>query len=431
MSKLKVLVLHQMGDPRFRREAVRALEYMIPESRDDINCIVHDASIPFPEYLKSIDWNLIVLGPTFLCNRYNEAAYNKVLEKYSFISHSSACKIALPQDDYDCSGILDEWMITWSVDRIYTVCPEHWDVLYPKSLSRGIVKLGYTGYISDEWIKMWKFPKDYSKRSIDVSYRASKLPPNFGSIGQLKWEIADRFLNAVGSSHNLMLDISVNPKDMIAGLKWHEFVENSRFCLATPSGSSILDPYNNIRKSVNQFLVRKPKAEFTEIEEACFPGVDRDKIFVALSPRNIEAALAETVQIATPSSYSNLMIPIEHFIPLNEDCSNIKDVMSMMRDRSLVLNIRKKCKDSILSEYRLRRSVIVNEIINFAESITSLRNFSNSNYEKEVAIISRYNQNIEVITSKFWKYKRYEYSFKNMLLGLGSRVLKNRFSQLF
>lgn len=52
--KITALSLHQMGDPSCYREAVRLLEYMIPENVSDIDCFVHDAKFPFPDYLNLI-----------------------------------------------------------------------------------------------------------------------------------------------------------------------------------------------------------------------------------------------------------------------------------------------------------------------------------------------------------------------------------------
>lgn len=76
MSRLNVLSLHFMGDPSSRLESVRALEYMVPESRSDVNCVVHDANIPFPSYMKEVNYGLIILGPTFLSQRKNEKIKN-------------------------------------------------------------------------------------------------------------------------------------------------------------------------------------------------------------------------------------------------------------------------------------------------------------------------------------------------------------------
>lgn len=413
-----------MGDPNYRRESVRALECMIPECRPDLNCIVHDADLPFPLYMKEIDFHLIVLGPTFLCSRYNEALFRKTLETYGFIAKTPACKVALPQDDYDCSGILDDWMVDWSIDRVYTVCPEHWDVLYPKSLKQTQIKLGYTGYISDQWIKLWRNPKPHALRRIDISYRASRLPANFGSNGQLKWEIAHKFTQALANIAKCSLDISVDAKDMIPGGKWHEFVEDSRFCLATPSGSSLLDPYNKIRTCVNKYLAKRQNASFNEIESHCFSGQDRLHMFTAMSPRNIEAALAETVQIATQGSYSSLLYPLEHYIPLDEDCFNIREVVKMMSDQSLIDRIKRSCKESILSEPRLRRAVIVDEIIQFAETVVSCRNIIRSNQDKVDRIIDKYEQEIERVARKFWMRRRVISSLKAVAVRMGARHVR-------
>lgn len=425
MSKFNVLVLHRMGDPRYRRETVRSLEYMIPECRPDLNCIVHDSDLPFPDYLKDIDYQLIVLGPTFLCNRYDSTEFNKAKTAYAFIKEAQACKIALPQDDYDCSAILDEWMVDWNVDCIYTVCPEHWVILYPRSIKKIDIRLGYTGYISDKWIDAWKSPKTNSFRKVDVSYRASKLGTNFGRTGQLKWEIADRFKSALKGRSSLEIDISIEQKDLIPGAKWHEFLVNSKFCLATPSGSSLLDPYGNIRNCVNKYSAIKLNAAFHEFERKCFQGEDGKYNFVAISPRNIEAALAETVQIATPSRYSDLMSPDEHYIPLDEDCGNIYEVLQMMKDESLILNMKRQCKEAFLSEPRLRQKNIVNEIIEVAKNHVTKKNLVVRNQTVIDQLFNRYRSEINEIAALFWKRKYFEHKIKSIAVYFGARCVRN------
>jgi len=420
MSRLNILILHRMGDPISYRESIYALEYMIPECSADINCVVHDADLTLPEYLKEVEYHLIVLGPTFLCSRYHPRSLKKILRDYDFIRESNACKVALPQDDYDCSSLLDDWMVRWRVDRLYTVCPDFWGVLYPNYQKFGEIKLGYTGYISDAWLKMWKDPKPHCARTIDISYRASRLSANFGSLGVLKSEIADKFVNAL-PDNNLRLNISIDPKDMIPGKKWHEFMEDSRFCLTTASGSSLLDRRGEFRKSVEIFLLQNPGADFDKTALHCFPGLDNEYVFTAISPRNIEAALAETVQIATPGSYSNLMHPFEHFIPLNENCSNINDILAMVADEALVDKIKFKCKEAILAEPRLRRTVIVNEILQYAESVVSKRNIFGTDQPKVKKLFNRYQQEIGSISKYFWWKSRISRTLFNQL---GGKYLK-------
>lgn len=429
MSKINALVLHWMGDPRFYREAVRSLEYMLPETRPDVNCIVHDTDIPFPEYLKEVDYDLIILGPTFLCNRYYPVCLQRVIKEYDFIKYSSACKVALPQDDYDCSAILDNWMTDWGVDCMYAVIPDHWDLLYPKFSKNKLIKLGYTGYISEKWIDSWKNPKPFSQRKIDVSYRASKLPANFGSIGQLKWRIAENFLQGIGTNQEgYQLDISVNPKDMIPGDAWHSFLENSKFCLITPSGSSLFDEFGTIRNCVQVYTSKFPNASFDEIENHCFQGQDRKYELTAISPRNLEAALSKTVQLATPGSYSGLMTPFDHYIPLEENCSNIKDVLDNMRDETLVTRIQENCRETMLSEKRLRIRTIADEIIELTKDVVSLRKSIGSDQHSIDRKFKKYHLETEQRSKEFWKSKRFKNKVKSVVFSLSGNYLKRMIS---
>ena len=421
---MNILCLHRMGDPCRWLEAVRALEYMVAEVRHDLNVVVHDSDIPLPGYMKDIDYDLIVLGPTFLCSRYYPKILNAVLSEFQFIKYSNACKVALPQDDYDCSEILEDWLLDWDVSLVYTVCPEHWSFLYSRLNNKGKIRLGYTGYISEDWIDSWRSPKPLNLRTVDVSYRASKLPANFGRLGQLKWEIAPQFIKAIENVSRIRLDISIDPKDRIPGKRWHDFLENSKFCLVTASGSSLIDPRGGIRSCVNQYVSYKPEASFREIESVCFPNQDSKYIFTALSPRNLEAALAETVQIATPGTYSGIMNPYEHFIPLAEDCSNITEVLQIMGDQSQISKIQKKCKESVLSESRLRRK----KIINFAEiylsnhqgGVTSDQGRTNSAFD-------RYKAETKEIANSFWQRRRLTLKARSVASKLGVRKIHDFF----
>ena len=420
---MNVLVLHQMGDPRYRREAVRSLEYMIPECRRDLNCVVHDAAIPFPDYLKEIDYHLIVLGPTFLCNRFDSKSFTNTLSNYDFIRMSNACKVGLPQDDYNCSKRLDDWMVSWAVDRVYTVCPDHWGILYPGYSGKGEICLGYTGYISESWIESWSHLKPHSARNIDVSYRSINMPVYFGVVGNLKCEIAHRFLASFPKT-NLRLDISVNQKDMIPGSKWHDFLKDSKFCLATPSGSSLFDPFSYFKDRVTAYTSKYPSAKFDEIAQKCFPGEDGKYLFTPISPRNIEAALAQTVQIATAGLYSGLMRPMENYLPLEQDCSNIGDVLGMMSDTTLVNRIKRYCKESFLAEPRLRREVIVDEIIDFSQSVITKRNILGSSQAKVEKVFGRYENDLLDIARRYWLRRRIKLGVKAVAVKLGARFVK-------
>jgi hypothetical protein len=403
-----------MGPPRYRRKAVVDLEYFIPKYFPNNNHIVHDGSLSLPKYVKDIQWHAIILGSTFLCKCTHPDEFEMTLNDYGWIKDSNAVKIALPQDDYNCSEILDSWMVDWNINLIYSVLSENLDVLYPNYLNKGEIRLGYTGYISDDWLKKWKNPKSYDDRTIDVSYRASNLPANFGSLGYLKGQIGHLFVKEV-KGQNLILDISTDPNDMIPGNEWHAFLENSKFCLTTASGSSLLDPKGIYRIRVETHTMQNPSADFEEIAEACFPGQDCKYTFTAISPRNIEAALLETVQIATPGTYSGIMEPYVDYIPLAEDCSNIEEVLTMMKDKKLVRNIAKNCKKKIIETPRLYLQSLANEIMNYINNNISDKIVINNIQKDNNKYFKKYNRYITINEKYYWLSRYLFYWFKDRI----------------
>ena len=423
-DKLNILILYKMGDPRQWRTAVRDLEFMLPTSAPNHNYIVHPSERPLPPFIKDIDFHGIILGPTFLCNRYRHDHLAKTLVNYDFIRQSDAFKIAMPQDDYDCSAILDRWMTNWNVDIVYSVCDNNWQTLYPLFSKVGQIKLGYTGYITDTWIDSWNNPKPFVLRSIDISYRASKLPPYYGSIGHIKSVIGDRFKSKL-KNDAFKLDISTDPSDFIPGDKWHSFLENSKFCLVSNSGSSLHDPEGEIRASVNRFLSSNANATFEEVLKNCFPDEDCKYVFTAISPRNIEAALSETIQIATPGAYSNILEADRDYIPLDPNCSNITAVVDKMKNHQMTKSIAKRCKQSVLSVDALRANNQAAKMIQQIEAGISAKNIIGTKHEKMKKNISRYHDKFIAHTEQYWKKRRFLQKYRTLL----SRAVNELFSQ--
>ena len=55
--------------------------------------------------------------------------------------------------------------------------------------------------------------------------------------------------------------------------------------------------------------------------------------------------------------------PMEDYIPLKIDCSNIDEVYTIMKDKETVTRIRKNCKSAILNKPELRAKVHVEKTI--------------------------------------------------------------------
>jgi hypothetical protein len=420
---LNILVLHRLGDPLYWRTAVRDLEYLLPDHAGAHRYIVHAADQPLPAYIKDLPFHGIVMGPTFLCARNARHTMAAVLEEFDFVRTSDAFKIALPQDDYDSHAILDRWMVDWRVDVVYAACSEHWDVLYPHYSATGVIRQGYTGYVADSWLDRWRHPRPFAERAIDVSYRARKLPPNFGRIGHIKGVIGERFA-AHPATAGLRLDLSTDPGDLMIGPRWHEFLDSSKFCLATNTGSSLLDPNGDIQRCVERYQMRDADAAFEEVEAQCFPGQDGRYSFTAISPRNLEAALAETVQIATPGPYGGILEAHRHYIALEPDCSNAPDVVAQMSDRTLVARIRADARAAVLDRPELRATTQAASLIEQIAAGAAGKRAPSTPPAQMDATVARYRRDVVDQADLYWRHRRRRLRLRNILVALGARKIK-------
>lgn len=331
---MNILTLHAMGDfSTARRTSIKHCKFL-ETYQPGHNYLFHDFQAPVTPALKAIAWDAILLDVTFLCWRWARprSAYEKLRETYAFVGESDAVKIAFPQDEYDHGGVLDAWLDDWKVDAVYSVVWSHWDLMFPRTKQRAEIIGSLTGYVDDEDIRtISPFAKPYAQRTIDVGYRARRLPPEFGRHGQLKYLLGERFL-AANAGRGMVLDISNRPEDAIVGDGWLRFLGNSKFQLGNEGGSSIWDPDGAIRDRVHAFVAAHPQASFEDVEAACFPGLDRAEPFSAISPRMFETALTRTAQALVRAPYLGELRPDEHYIPIERDLSNMAEVADRMRD---------------------------------------------------------------------------------------------------
>jgi len=419
-TKLSILILHRLGETRSWRESMADKELCLPRFAPDHNYLVHDFGLPLPDYVKGIAFDAIVLTQTFLGSRQDPGLRARLEIVYGDLLRSSSFKIALPQDDYTCSGILDRWMSDWHVDVVYPVCVNDWDALYPNYSKTGKLKQGFTGYINDDLIASTNSLRTISERLTDVAYRAANLSPVFGRMGQIKIEFGERFLK-VATGLPLQIDVSTRQQDTILGTRWYDFIANTRCMLGVKSGSSLLDPDGLINERVFRYLLRHPKASYKEVEAACFQGQDGQYEFTMISPRNLECALFGTVQILTPGHYGDFLQPWEHYIPLEPDMSNFADVAPLLQDHAYLQAMAARCRDSMLSYPQLRYRNHVAELI---EEIQNHTRFTDAERANSVPLIERHRREMVELAPAFWRKQRLVTKARQTLGDMGLRRLK-------
>ena len=359
-----------MGHPSGWKESVRVLEFMIEDNCPDFNVFTHDATFPLHDKFKNNDFDLIVLGPTFLWCRNHTILHEQISEAFAFLKDSKAVKVALPQDEYDGSEFLEDWLLDWKVDVTHSVLWNHWNEVYPRYKQKGKLKKGYTSYIPEKWINKWRNPKPFDDREIDISYRTNEYSRLRCSLRNLKCEIGNKFIEKyanLGLGNKIHLDLKAKNSAIITNHEWHDFMENSKACLATPSGSSLLDKRGETKELIRAYQSGKNSVTFEEVYMKFLKHEEKGMIYSAISPRNLEAALSETLQIATAGEYSGLMDADHDYLRLNEDCSNIKEVLKISSCKQTWNLITQRYKEKILDCRELRVSQALSTIFDEVE----------------------------------------------------------------
>ena len=184
--RLNVLILHDNHDLSQVRRTSFNHSFCLLKYAPWNNYDLQSVRDPVPAFLRRRRFDVVVLDTTFLCWRWTyprEDNFERLLREYAFIAESDAVKVALPQDEYDHSALLDQWLTDWRVDLIYSVCYEYRELLYPKASARADIVEGMTGYIDDaDFAMMSRGARPFAQREIDVGYRAKSLPPYFRTL---------------------------------------------------------------------------------------------------------------------------------------------------------------------------------------------------------------------------------------------------------
>jgi hypothetical protein len=311
----------------------------------------YNAYSPPPNWLRRIPFDAVIFHTTFLCMRWSHL-FPTWKWKLRWLNETPWRKIAIPQDEYDHSEVLDEWLLELGVDVVLSnfESPSR-HVLYPLMRSTASFEHVLTGYVDrDEVASLQSTLRPHSERPLDIVYRASQLPYWFGSHGQLKHQIGS-VVAAAATSRGMQIDISTRPQDTIVGRGWFDFLGAGRVVIGCESGSSVLDRRGEIRAAVQALLAQNPAATFDEIDANMPAGWDSHRFF-AISPRHFEAVATRTCQVLVEGDYDGILVPHRHYIPLRRDFSNLDEVLGRIEDVELTQSVADRAFDDIIEHGR-------------------------------------------------------------------------------
>jgi hypothetical protein len=249
-------------------------------------------------------------------------------------------KAAFLQDEYRFVDRSIGAMRDAGIDLVFSCVPEaSISKVYPPEKMKNIRVVNVlTGYTSSYLTTI--APIELKKRRFDVSYRGRRYPDWHGSMGREKYEIAEQFQKRARFS-GLRTNISCKENDRLYGVGWVELIRNSRAVLGVESGASIFDFSGEIssRTETKRALLGNDGITYGELRRQYFEDLEGTIDLAQISPRVMEAICLRTMCVLFEGSYSGLLKPNVHYLPLKKDFSNFSEVKEKILDKNYVSEI--------------------------------------------------------------------------------------------
>jgi hypothetical protein len=283
-----------------------------------------------PEYCSNFDAIVVHYTLAITHNYYLSPAHRRIISGFAGV------KVLFIQDEYRWIHETRKCMLALGVDVLFS-CAEKpsIDFIYPNSLLPGLQKYTtLTGYVPESLLKKKSF-KSYNEKAIDISYRGRKIPSWIGSLGLEKYWIAEQITLLIPKvAPTLKLDISTNANERMYGESWMNFLESSKAALGTESGASFFDQYGLATFAIDCYESSNPSSKYTDVKERYFNDYDETNRLNVISPRIFEYAASKTMMILFEGSYSGILKPWTHYLPLKKDFSNLEQIISILNTKS-------------------------------------------------------------------------------------------------
>ena len=357
MSRHKVLVIHALRPTSRQTTIDHLLAFREHLPNADVQYL-HFAQ-PLPKgMLDQVEPDLLIVNYDYLNYRFTPL-WPYIRNRHRNLARQSRKVVAIAQDDFWAHRLLDNWCMSWKVDRVLTPIDNDFHILYPRTIKHTEIRTVFTGYAPTSV----EPSEPLAARPIDLGQRVRAMPAHLGAYAQEKAHQTTEFSRHVREA-GFIVDVSTRVEDGIVGADWPKFLRKCKFTVGMKGGASIADPYGLLYARVE---ARRHRNELDYPTTESFRFLRRRDgrfQFSMISPRLFEAAAAGTCQILRPDDYLGVLEPWVHYLPLNHDFSNVQEVLLALRDlercQEVANNSRKQLIDS--GEFSYRR--LVDDAIN-------------------------------------------------------------------
>ena len=319
----------------------------------------------FPKQLiERLRIDVILFHTMFLGLRWSPELFKKYARKCAALRSVGCVKIAMPQDEFLNTELLNDFILDYGVTDLWTCASEaDWPLIYDR-IDRSKVRMRtvLTGYLDEDTVARINRKKRLGiQRDIDVGYRAWKAEYWLGAHGQHKARIAGVF-EAACRARGLKADISTRNEDVLAGDAWFDYLLRCRSTIGVAGGASVLDRRGAIRHRVDTYLATHPGATFEQTREDCFRGQDPTLGLACISPRHLEACATETLQFLVEGTFNGILHPWRHYVPIESDYSNVGEALGILAHEEKMKEITTQAYRDIVASQRWSYRHFVEEL---------------------------------------------------------------------
>ena len=270
-------------------------------------------------------------------------------------------KALFVQDEYENTGRTHQAIRDLGIGVVFTCVPQaEVAKAYPPALfpnTRFVTVL--TGYAP---LDLDSLPagRPLADRSILIGYRGRRIGYWYGDLGQEKLHIGQR-MKEICDVRRLPCDIAWEESDRIYG-SWFEFLGNCRATLGTESGANIFDFDGELALAVQREQYVNPAITYEEIRERFLKGREGEIVMNQVSPKIFEAIAMRTALVLFEGTYSGVVQPNVHYLPLKKDFSNVDEVLTRLQDDAYVEAMTRRAYDDVIASGRYSYQAFVRQI---------------------------------------------------------------------
>jgi hypothetical protein len=310
-----------------------------------------------PTYVDLSIFDVIIIHYSIrLCFDTLLPAYDRELMTFGGLK---ACFI---QDEYDHTEIARRAFERFGLHVVFTCVPDAYrDRIYARERFPHVDFVQVlTGYVPSDLVAP-RESKLFRERKFVIGYRGRALAPWYGDLSREKLLIGQR-VREVCQARGISVDIEWDEDHRIYGEDWYDFMRDCRATLGTESGSNVFDDHGDIRQAIQRALRRDPDLSYEAIHARFLSEHDGRVQMNQISPRVFEAIALRTALVLFEGTYSGVIAPERHYIPLKKDLSNIDEVLERLADDTYLEGLTSRAWEDIVGSGRYSYQAFVDTV---------------------------------------------------------------------